>query len=265
MKTITFFYSYGMGGWGDLVKGLHTAWCWSNALNRNLRIHFHNHVFLTIFPQHSHPIMRLDLNTIDQVGKVTVADLKQFESQDNITITCNWFSTQSIGTVDPNPFYQELYTTWFPIRLSVQIPSGFHVLHCRLGDKYLTEATSCKGDNRIGSIARLKQIVEDYNRLGHEHTLVCGDSAPIIKELLKTVNGAFAICQTPYHIAYNSPTILDHTADIKLMIQEHQAMTMATSITMVAYSGFPITAGRIGTVPLFLYTDATRNPYEDSY
>lgn len=259
MKTITLFYSYGMGGWGDLVKGLHTVWCWSKVLDRGLQLHLHNHILSTMFPQHSHQITTVELDTLDHVGEATVADLKQFESLDNITVTCNWFSTKSVESIDYKRFYQELYTTWFPLRLSVEIPPTFHVLHCRLGDKYL------KGDNRIGSITRLKQVVDDYNRLGHEHTLVCGDYAPISKELLKTVKGAFTICQTPYHIGYKSPTGLNHTADIDLMIQEHQAISMAKTITMISYSAFPITAGRIKSVPLFLYTEGERSPYEDTY
>lgn len=266
MKSITLFYSYGMGGWGDFIKGLHTVWCWSKAMKRDVRIHFHNHVFGTLFPQHVHSdIQKIHRSFIDKVGKATVQDLLPLEQIDDIVVTCNWFSLTSVDNTYAD-FYKEFYTTLFPVRPYVHPlyhPSSYHVLHCRIGDKYLTEATSCKGDNRIGSIARLKTLIDEYNALGHEHTLVCSDSASIVKHLLTHVKGAFAICQQPYHIAYNSATIQDHKDDIYTMIQEHEAMTHALTITKVAYSGFPITAARIGSVPLYIYEDNVRKPYND--
>jgi hypothetical protein len=134
-----------------------------------------------------------------------------------------------------------------------------------VGDKYLSEATSCKSDNRISSFSRLPTIIDQYNALKHSKTLVCSDSAMIIEKLLKEIPNSFSICSRPYHIAYPQAEIYSKLKDILLMIQEHKAITESAGIYMMSYSGFPITASLIGSVTLQIWKeDCTLSSYTDS-
>jgi hypothetical protein len=268
MKTLVFFYTYRLGGWGDLVKGLHTCWCWAKATDRNLKINFQHHIFGSLFPQYTSGFtntnVKIDINAIDKVGSVTVDNVKALQEQNEITILCNWFSPDAIGDVDPFPFYKELYSTIFPVPRMVQ-EQPYHVLHCRLGDKYLAEATACKGDDRIKSFGRIGTIIEQYKALGHPRTLVCSDNASIIKKLLASIPNSFTICPNPYHIAYPSQELHTKLEDILKIIQEHRAMTESAGIYMMSYSGFPITAGLIGSVDLQIWSeDCKLSAYSDS-
>jgi hypothetical protein len=261
MKTLTFVYSYHMGGWGDMLKGLHTAWCWANATNRTLRIDFSRHIFSKLFPQHQHSVHAVNLHTIDKLGQVAVSDVLKLDSLPDITVSCNWFDRKCIGTVNPLPFFQELYTTIFP--LEGDMPERpYHALHCRLGDKYLTEAYNCKSDNRIGSFETLKKVIEDY-RGSTERIMICGDHPSAITKLLAEIPNSFCLCPKPYHIAYASPDIEGRLADIKAMILEHRALVQAESITMVSYSGFPITASIHRNIPLFVWREGIKQGYTD--
>ena len=261
MKTLTFVYSYHMGGWGDMLKGLHTAWCWARGTNRTLRIDFSRHVFSKLFPQHQHPVHSIILHTIDKLGQLTIADVLKHDSLPDITIACNWFNRTCIGTVNPSPFFQELYTTIFPLD-SPEPTKPYHALHCRLGDQYLVEAYNCKGDNRIGSFETLKKVIEDYKG-STERIMICGDHPSAITKLLAEIPNSFCLCPKPYHIAYSSPDIESRLADIKAMILEHRALTNAESITMVSYSGFPITASIHQNTPLFIWREGVKQVYTD--
>jgi hypothetical protein len=267
MKTLVFFYTYRLGGWGDMIKGLHTCWCWAKAMDRVLKIDFRHHIFGKIFPQYALPNnspVQITINAIDSVGKYTIESLKPFENQQEITVLCNWFSPDCIGNINPFPFYKELYTTIFPIP-KIVTEESFFVLHCRLGDKYLTEATACKSDNRISSFGRINRIIEQYKALGHSRTLICSDNASIIVRLLKEIPNSFTVCPKPYHIAYPSPDIETKIEDIKNMIQEHRTMTESKGIYMMSYSGFPITAGLIGDAFLKIWSeDCELKDYSDS-
>jgi hypothetical protein len=268
MKTLVFFYTYRLGGWGDLVKGLHTCWCWAKATDRELKINFQHHIFGSLFPQYTSGFtnigVNIDINAIDKVGSVTVDNVRALQEQNEITVLCNWFSPDSIGDVDPFPFYKELYSNIFPVPRIVQ-EQPYYVLHCRLGDKYLAEATACKGDDRIKSFGRIGTIIEQYKALGHPRTLVCSDNASIIKKLLATIPNSFTICPNPYHIAYPSQELHTKLEDILKIIQEHRAMTESAGIYMMSYSGFPITAGLIGSVDLQIWSeDCKLSAYSDS-
>jgi hypothetical protein len=261
MKTLTFVYSYHMGGWGDMLKGLHTAWCWAKGTNRTLRIDFSRHVFSKLFPQHQHAVHAVSLHTIDKLGQVSLEDVLKHDSQPDITVTCNWFNRKCISTVNPLPFFQELYTTIFPLE-DVVLERPYHALHCRLGDKYLTEAYGCKSDNRIGSFETLKKVIEDY-RESKDRIIICGDHPSAITKLLAEIPNSFCLCPKPYHIAYNSPDIESRLTDIKAMILEHRALVNAESITMASYSGFPITASIHRNIPLFVWKDGIKQVYTD--
>ena len=266
MKTLVFFYTYRLGGWGDMIKGLHTCWCWAKATNRELRIDFRHHVFGKLFPQYTKAIgpVNITINAIDKVGSINLDYVKGFSEHEEVTVICNWFSPQSIGNVNPFPFFQELYTVYFPVP-RIEITAPYHVLHCRLGDKYLTEATSCKGDDRIKSFSRINNTIGQYKALGHSRTLVCSDNFNIINRLLKEIPNSFAICPKPYHIAYPSPDIETKLEDILKMIQEHRAMTESEGIYMMSYSGFPITAALIGDLPLKIWSeDCIMTDYSDT-
>jgi hypothetical protein len=256
MKTLVFFYSYGMGGWGDMIKGLHTCWCWAKATGRELKIDFSWHIFGTFFQQHRYLKDRLasvTLTTIDGAAKYTVKSLERFADQEEIVVACNWFNPAANGSVDPLPFYKELYTTIFPLTIEKKIPATYHTFHCRVGDKYLNEAYSCKGDNRIGSFDRLSKTIAEYNAFGHPATLVASDSEHIVNRLLKEIPGSFTLCPKPYHIAYKCPDIELKIPSMRNTILEHYAMTKSQGIYMMSYSGFPITAALVQNIPLQIW------------
>jgi len=250
-----------MGGWGAMLQGLHTAWCWAKGTNRTLRIDFSRHVFSKLFPQHQHPVHAVSISSIDKLGQVSLEDVLKQDSLPDIAVTCNWFNRKCIGTVNPLPFFQELYTTIFPLE-GVVPERPYHVLHCRLGDKYLAEAYYCKSDNRIGSFETLKKVIGDY-RDSKERIMICSDHPSAIVKLLAEIPNSFCLCPKPYHIAYNSPDIENRLADIKAMILEHRALVQAESITMVSYSGFPVTASIHQNTPLFVWKEGIKELYTD--
>jgi len=251
-----------MGGWGDMLKGLHTAWCWAKGTNRTLRIDFTRHIFSKLFPQHQHIVNTINIHAIDKLGQISIFDILAYDSVQDISVTCNWFDIDSIGTVDSLPFFEELYTTIFPLS-EPEPPKPYHALHCRLGDKYLTEAYACKSDNRIGSFETLKKVIGDY-RGSTDRIMICGDHPSAITKLLAEIPNSFCLCPKPYHIAYNSADIEGRLADIKAMILEHRALVQAESITMVSYSGFPITASIHRNTPLFIWREGVKQVYTDN-
>jgi hypothetical protein len=269
MKTLIFFYSYGMGGWGDMIKGLHTCWCWAKASGRQLKIDFSWHIFGTIFPQHRYldgKALGLTFNSIDKVGEFNCQSLEKYADKEEILVTCNWFKPSSIGDIDPLPFFKELYTEIFPLTVGKGIPGAYHTFHCRVGDKYLKEAYSCKGDNRIGSFDRLGKIIDEYNAFGYPATLVASDSEAVVTRLLAKIPGSFTLCPQPYHLAYRSPDIDSKVDQIRNTILEHYAMTKSLGIYKVAYSGFPITAATVNNIPLQMWnTEGKLVVYKDEH
>uniref|UniRef100_A0A6C0K271 Glycosyltransferase n=1 Tax=viral metagenome TaxID=1070528 RepID=A0A6C0K271_9ZZZZ len=266
-NTLVFFYSYGMGGWGDMVKGLHTCWCWAKATHRELKIDFSWHIFGTFFKQHRYLQDRpsyVTLNMIDKSADYTVRSLDQYADKEEIVLTCNWFKLSANSSIDPLPFYKELYTTIFPLTIEKEIPATYHTFHCRVGDKYLQEAYGSKGDNRIGSFDRLGKIIDQYNAFGHSATLVASDSEAVVNRLLKEIPGSFTLCPKPYHIAYKCPDIEFKIPSMRNTILEHYAMTKSQGIYKVSYSGFPITAALIQNVPLQVWSmEGSLGTYRD--
>lgn len=273
-KTLVFCYSYGMGGWGDLLKGLHTCWCWAKATGRELRIDFSRHVFGTVFPQYGTPLLGAVagplLNLIDKGGQIGVAELRAMEADACVFVACNWFSPKSVEGCEAAvvlEFYEKLYSEIFPVCVGDGAGVGgertYRVFHCRMGDKYLAEAYCCKGDNRIGSMSVLTDQIRAFDGAGGDagakKTMVCSDHASVIRSLLNQIPGSFCVCTEPYHIAYNSPGINERIGAIRAMIYEHFMMSRAAEIWMAVYSGFPITAAMVGDVCLKLggaeYTD----------
>ena len=101
-RRLVFCYSYGMGGWGDLLKGLHTCWCWAKATDRELHIDFGQHVFGDIFPAYKMEYTYdRKLSFIDAVGKVSVEQIAALEDS-TIGIYCNWFSPLSVKGIPPS-------------------------------------------------------------------------------------------------------------------------------------------------------------------
>ena len=251
-----------------MVRGLHTCWCWAKATGRELKIDFSWHILGTLFHQHRYiqnRIAPVTLNMIDKTTQYTVRTLDPFADQEEIVLTCNWFNPIANGSVDPLPFYKELYTTIFPIIIERDIPATYHTFHCRVGDKYLQEAYSCKGDNRIGSFDRLGKIIEQYNALGHSATLVASDNEVIVNRLLRDIPGSFTLCPRPYHLAYKCTDIEFKIPSIRDTILEHYAMTKSQGIYKVSYSGFPITAALVQNIPLQVWSmEGSLGTYRDT-
>jgi hypothetical protein len=214
-----------------------------------------------VLDQRHKPYASHNIYTIDKLGQVSLEDVQKYDNLPNIAVSCNWFDKKCIGSVNPLPFFQELYTNIFPLEDAMP-ETPYHALHCRLGDKYLTEAYGCKGDNRIGSFETLKKVIENYKD-SKDRIMICGDHSSTITKLLAEIPNSFCLCPKPYHIAYSNSNIESRLADIKAMILEHKALVNAKSITMVSYSGFPITASIHRNTPLFIWKDGIKQPYTD--
>jgi hypothetical protein len=278
-RQLVFIYSYGFGGWGDLLKGLHTCWCWAAQTNRELRIDFSRHVFGKLFPQYAVDMVsrcNQTLNLLDKVGQVGVSDIAGLESIETLGVVCNWFSPSSVEGVPGEVvlrYFEKVYTEIFPIRplggagAGAGAGASYNVFHCRMGDKYLSEAYACKGDNRIGSMgdmaAKLALYKEGIGTERGRRTLVCSDHEGMIRSLLQQIPNSFCICKEPYHIAYYTRDIDTRVGNIREMIEEHSAMSRGRHVFMVAYSGFPITAAMIGNVPLSLGGEEYHDEYVD--
>jgi hypothetical protein len=276
-KTLVFCYSYGMGGWGDLVKGLHTCWCWAKATNRELRIDFSRHVFGAVFPQYGSGIDlegAAMLQLIDKGGQVGIEDVRAIPNR-VVAIRCNWFSPESVKGIGRDVvlgFYDALYTDLFPVCMEdgAAAKGTYRVFHCRMGDKYLSEAYACKGDNRIGSMGVLAEQIRAFQEgagtgagAGKGKTMVCSDHASVIRSLLGQIPDSFCVCTEPYHIAYFREDLVQRIGTIRAMIYEHCTMSRSAEIWMAAYSGFPITAAMAGAVPLVLKGETYRDAYVD--
>lgn len=274
-RELVFLYSYGMGGWGDLLKGLHTCWCWAKASGRTLRISFERHVFGLVFPQYRPAVgVQRYCVLIDKVGSVKTEDVLAWKEQ-SIGVCCNWFSPASVegvATADILSFYDAVYTELFPLLEEAErIEGAYKVFHCRMGDKYLAEATACKSDNRLGSMTDLVAKLDRYMGMRKgDRTLVCSDSASMIRSLLQRIPNSVCVCKEPYHIAYMNRDaegslegMIDYVRRIREMIAEHRAMSRAELVYMASYSGFPITAAMIGNVSLLLAGEEYHDEYVD--
>jgi hypothetical protein len=140
-----------------------------------------------------------------------------------------------------------------------------------MGDKYLAEATACKSDNRLGSMSDLVAKLDRYMGMRKgDRTLVCSDSASMIRSLLQRIPNSVCVCKEPYHIAYMNRDaegslegMIDYVRRVREMIAEHRAMSRAEMIYMANYSGFPITAAMIGNIPLLLAGEEYHDEYVD--
>jgi hypothetical protein len=265
--ALVFCYSYGMGGWGDMLKGLHTCWCWAKATGRELQIDFSRHVFGHVFPQYGvakTTSTGVALQLIDKVGEIRLEEIAMITNP-VVMVTCNWFSPSSVAGVSAEVvlgFYDALYADLFPIAWDTgAFPTTYRVFHCRMGDKYLSEAYACKGDNRIGSMGVLTEQIRAFVGSGGGSTMVCSDHASVIRSLLNQIPNSFSVCTEPYHIAYYREDLLQRIGTIRAMVYEHAMMARSSKIWMAAYSGFPITAAMVGNVPLLLAGE----PYRDGY
>lgn len=270
-KTLIFFYSYHMGGWGDLLKGLHTCWCLAKATGRELRIDFSTHLLGSIFPQYAEPIAHSPdrvLDLIDKIGEISVSDFENHTEQ-SVLVACNWFSPGSVRTVPREVvlgYFDELYSEIFPTCPSATVPETFDVLHCRAGDKYLSEAYACKTDDRLGLseefLHRLQPLIENGAN-DNTSTMICSDLTDLIRILLQYIPNSFCLCPEPYHFAYKPEIVPNVIERVKATILEHFTMTRSREIWMTSRSGFPITAAMIGNVPLRLQGEPYRDEYVD--
>jgi hypothetical protein len=270
MRKLYFIYTYNCGGLADMIKGSATAWYLAKKTDRQFHILFQHELgilfrdklasrtILSTLPmlrlidgKTSHKLISTITNEQSDIGVLANTTLDFFESDPKFLITIR-------------PYLQTFYTTILPItKLDPKFPE-FQVLHCRMGDKTLAEATN-KSDNRIGSMESYRSKLAYYieHCANNMPTLVCTDHEPTQRELLTTLPNSWSINTRPYHFAYNTRTIpqTDIIESIQSTLQEHEMMSRAKRIIQFVYSGFPILASAIGQVPLFLLTENALEPY----
>lgn len=247
-----------------MIKGSATAWYLAQKTGRTFHILFYHelgilfrdklasHSILSSLPmlrlidgKTSHKLISTITNEQSDIGVFSNTSLDFFETDPKFLRTIR-------------PYLQTLYTTILPItRLDPAFPE-FQVLHCRMGDKTLSEATD-KSDNRIGSMKSYRAKLDYFiaNCANEMPTLVCTDHEPTQRKLLASLPNSWSINKNPYHFAYNTRTIpqSDIIESIQSTLQEHEMMTRSKRIIQFVYSGFPILASSIGNVPIFILKD----------
>lgn len=271
MRKLYFVYTYNCGGLADMIKGSATAWYLAQKTGRTFHILFQHELGILFRDKLASrsilstlPMLRLiDGKTSHKLISTITNEQSDIGVLSNTTL--DFFETDPKFLVTIRPYLQTFYTAILPIsRLDPLFPE-FQVLHCRMGDKTLTEATN-KSDNRIGSMesykAKLAHFIATY--ANEMPTLVCTDHEPTQKELLESLPNAWSINKKPYHFAYNTRTIpqSEIIESIQSTLQEHEMMTRAKRIVQFVYSGFPILASAIGHVPIFLLKEDGLEPYQ---
>ena len=275
--TLYFAYTHGCGGLGDMIKGMATCLYIATNFGYNFDYRF-NHEMGQIFkdktfkPHEKYPVLRY----IDHKQSRPIVDF--FKNDKNRTQSyilyingCLDFPRNPIDPSKPflsevTPFLNRYYKEILPIYNYIQAPNitqlsaPYQVLHVRMGDLYLNEATN-KGDNRIKNQGNYEEKLEYcIQNLPHKPTLVCSDCQAIQQEILSKLPGSFVVQTNQYHFAYRTGRPTDQIVDsIKDTLVEHKIMTHADAIYKFVYSGYPILAATIGNVPLY---EVTKNGFE---
>jgi len=260
-----------------MIKGMSTVWWLAKMSNREFAIRFKHEIGLLYsgLLGNLKPDMPV-INLIDKKSSDNILELLngQFAEKD-IAILCNGgldhFKKYENYLENIRPFFNKFYREILPIGLlEEKEEEPFQVLHCRMGDVYLKEATN-KMDNRIGGQdilqIRLGIFLKQFaggsggggSGGGSIRTLICCDNKEILDLLLKVVPNSFSVCRNPYHFAYNTRVIgqQEIMKSIRETMAEHEQMSRASRIIMLAYSGFPIISALIGNVSELLIIDET--------
>lgn len=278
VPKLIFFYTYGCGGLGDLIKGMASVWWIAQKSGREFSIEF-RHELGVLFPDKMMKRRDVLLPSISLIDKRTSGNLLDLLNSPSIVnrdvlIACNGdldhFTKYENYAKQMLPFFQKVYTEFLPIR-QISLSEKFQVLHCRMGDVYLNEATN-RSDNRIGGIDVFNRKLDIFKRLfAGMRTLICCDSKEYLQELLATVPNSFSVCKEPYHFAYNTrkKAQSDIIESIRETLAEHELMSRGDRILMMVYSGFPIIASLIGGgSPIFLLDESAENgcrPYKNDW
>jgi len=211
-SKLYFYYTYNCGGLGDLIKGASTAWYISQQIGREFDILF-NHELGVLYPHYIQTSKKLENNLFISLidtkeAKDIIHILKHTPKSKKIIISSNtsldFFKTHEDYLNKMKPFFHEFYIKYLPIKRPIWKIEPFQVLHCRMGDLYLNEAT-IKSDNRIKSLDEMNMKVQYFlDNLNIMPTLICCDSSEYQKKLLKLIPESFAVNSNPYHFAYNT-------------------------------------------------------------
>ena len=270
MRKLYFVYTYNCGGLADMIKGSATAWYLAQKTGREFKIIFQHELGVLFRDKLASKQLLSTLPMLRLIDGKTSAGLISTISREQTDIGVLANTSLDFFATDPNylktikPYLQTFYQTLLPItNLTPRYPE-FQVLHCRMGDKMLTEATN-KSDNRIGSSDAFTAKLTAYlaGPATEMPTLICTDHEPTQRQLLEAVPNSWVVNTKPYHFAYNTRAIpqSEIIESIGLTLQEHELMTRAKRIIKFVYSGFPILAAAIGTVPLFTMEESGLTPY----
>lgn len=275
--TLYFTYTYNCGGLADLIKGAATCWYIADHYGFKFDIRFIHELGL-IFP---HLFMKNKFQQINLIDTPISTKIREFMNnpsnrQSSYCVYINGcldFPKNPLDSRKPflktvQPFLKTFYKERLPLPSPGQsytyaLSNPFQVVHCRMGDLYLGEATN-RCDNRIGNRARYETKLNILlSNLPTKPTLICSDSTETQTELVNKLPGSFTLTTDQYHFAYNTKkkTNQQIIESIGHTLQEHSAMTRADSIYMFCYSGYPIIAACIGNIPLYEVTDTGIVPY----
>jgi hypothetical protein len=262
-SPVIFIYSYNCGGLADMIKGSSTAYFIATETNRPFQIRFHHKELASIFPENrieTHTTKPILIKLIDRKISGNLLDIANQTKHIPMYIFSN--TPLDFFNIIPNyldkikPYFQEFYSKWLPINNPpLTQHAKYQVLHCRMGDLYLNEATN-KGDNRIKNIEHFNGCLETYKQkcLTGLPVLVCSDHKETRDKLLKEIPNSFPPNGSPYHFAYNtrkqSTEQIIHST--KNTLHEHYQMSKGDHIHIFAYSGFPIIASLIGNIPIYI-------------
>lgn len=260
MKLIFEYLYFECGGYGDLFKGLMTTYCLAKLSKRDLIIDFSNHVLGEIFPQYN---IKYIATTKYDLLSYNKTYFKQFvneimnNKQEIISIKCNIFELPLFDANIINyvrEFNQCFYKTLLPIEnlhMNITNYNNYVVLHCRMGDAFLSGGTISSDIRTLKSDVERKVIT--FNENIKEKTQIACDNVETLNFISNLVtNEKFTICKEPYHMSSNT-CINDKTKQsIKETIYEHYVMSKAKAIYILSNSGYPITASWICNIPIYV-------------
>lgn len=261
-----------------MIKGMASVWWIAQKTGREFAIEF-RHELGVLFPDKM--MKRRDGNPFFNLIDTRTSDnLLDFLARPDIVnrdvlVACNGeldhFAKYENYPKQMLPFFQRVYTEFLPIQ-PIAFSEQFQVLHCRMGDVYLNEATN-RSDNRIGCLDKFKIKLNIFKQVfAGMRTLICCDSGEYLQELLAAVPNSFAVCKEPYHFAYNTRKKAQHNIieSIRETMAEHELMSRGERIIMMVYSGFPIVASLIGgcSRPLLILDETVEEgwrPYKNDW
>lgn len=258
--TIVFKYQYNAGGLGDMIRGMVNCLVLSKIFNVPLNFDI-NHPISEHFdyPKMSPKVNKIDINLIDYTLHKEVNNnldiflenifyrKKIYNSKYLVLSTNVTFCDKLKKFIDCEEIYRQSYKEIFELfkpksyLLTSDEPFGPNIIHIRFGDKYLSEATASKSDDRSGDPSLVKEeLLEVYKNFGK--CKIVSDNLDLLRSFgddFSSNSELFEIETRPsIHFAYENT----RNIDIIPTLQTFFDFKKYKQIIVKSYSGFSFLA-----------------------